>query len=99
MFSDFVKRGSLFHPCDTTERRPVVSELLGRGEPLIGEPHRVGVVDEDRYFPGDFPLFDEGTHRLHEDEEENGKSAESERKEGFCRASLSRALFQTRRAK
>ena len=56
-------------------------ELLRGRKPLVGEPHRIGVVDDYGDLARDLAFLDKGAHRLHKDEEKNDERGEAQSEE------------------
>ena len=74
-----MKRRPFFQPWDGEEDGAV--ELLRGRKALVGEAHRVRVVDEYGDFARDLAFFDEGADRLHEDENEDRERTETQGEE------------------
>ena len=69
-------------------------ELLRWCELLVGEQHRVGVVDENGDLARDFALLDEGAHRLDEDQEEDDERREPQGDEEAAASRRDEGLFE-----
>ena len=92
------RRPAAGHALDGKELGPV--ECLGGREPLIGQVHRFGLIDQDGDFAIDLPVDQEGPDRLEQDRDENreGGQPESEQPaaarfggdQGFFRAGRAR---------